>query len=101
MAGEENRRAGAALLVGIGDYSRADKLAALRYAARDAEALAEVLTDPALCGFPRDRVVLLTDGAARREDVVHRLSKWLPESTRGASLTLVFFAGHGAVQRVG
>src|SRR5579864_5233726 len=101
MAGEENCRVGAALLVGIGAYERSDKLATLRYAARDAEAIAEVLTDPALCGFPRDRVVLLTDADARREDVVHRLSKWLPEAARGANLALVYFASHGAVQKVG
>jgi serine/threonine protein kinase len=101
MAGGENRPAGAALLVGIGAYRHADKVAALRYAACDAEALAEVLTDRDVCGLPSDRVVLLTDGNACREDVVHRLSKWLPESARGANLALVFFAGHGAVQRVG
>src|SRR5262249_35183308 len=66
-----------------------------------AEALAEVLTDPAVCGFPDDRVMLLTDAGARREDFVSRLSKWLPERAKGAGIAVVFFAGHGAVQRVG
>jgi uncharacterized caspase-like protein len=45
--------------------------------------------------------VLLTDEDARRDDVVHRLSKWLPESARGADLALVYFAGHGAVELIG
>jgi serine/threonine protein kinase len=101
MAGEEKGRVGAALLVGIGAYECAGKVAMLRYAARDAEALAEVLTDSEVCGFPRDRVALLTDHGARREDVVHSLSKWLPERARGANLALIYFAGHGAVHRVG
>lgn len=97
MAGE----LGAALLVGIGAYQQAQKLATLRCAAHDAEGLADVLTDPALCGFPRDRVVLLTNENARREDIVHRLSKWLPATAQGSGLALVYFACHGAVQRVG
>jgi serine/threonine protein kinase len=101
MAGEAKRREGAALLVGIGAYQHTDKVAKLRYAARDAEALAEVLTDPGLCGFPGDRVMLLTDDHARREDVVHQLSKWLPDKAKGASIAVVYFAGHGTVQRVG
>jgi uncharacterized caspase-like protein len=101
MPDEENRRAGAELLVGIGAYRHGDKVATLRYAARDAEAMAEALGDPAVCGLPRDRVALLTDTGARREDVVHRLSKWLPQAARGAGLALVYFAGHGAVERVG
>jgi hypothetical protein len=33
--------------------------------------------------------------------LVSRLSKWLPETARGAEIVFLSFAGHGAVQRVG
>jgi uncharacterized caspase-like protein len=101
MAEEGTGLTGAALLVGIGNYRFAERVSPLRYAVRDAHALAETLLDPDVCGFSHDRVVLLTDDGARRDDVVHRLSKWLPEKARGADIAVVYFAGHGTVQRVG
>ena len=101
MAEEGTGLKGAALLVGIGSYLCAERVGPLRFAAGDAQALAETLLDPDICGFPRDRVMLLTDGDARRDDVVHRLSKWLVEQAKGADIAVVYFAGHGTVQRVG
>src|SRR4051812_29440781 len=97
MPGENGKRAGAALLVGVGDYLRADRVESLRYAARDAEALGEVLNDPRICGFPADRVKVLTDGQASRDELVHQLSKWLPAQAKGAEIVVIYFAGHGAV----
>ena len=44
---------------------------------------------------------LLTGHAATRDAVAHHLSKWLPEHARGAELALIYFAGHGMVQRLG
>ena len=89
-----------ALLFGIGEYHDRERIAPLRYAARDARALARLLTDPDVCAFPRDRVALLTDGRASRRDVVRRLSRWLPRQARDADLVLIYFAGHGVVQTV-
>jgi serine/threonine protein kinase/uncharacterized caspase-like protein len=101
MTAAPTDRTGVALLVGVGDYHHSDRIPSLRYAASDARALAAVLADPRLCAFPADRVVLLTDGAARRDDVVRRLSRWLPEHANGADLAVIYFAGHGMVQTVG
>jgi serine/threonine protein kinase len=94
-------RRAVALLIGISEYRQRDHIACLRYARRDARALFRVVTDPAVCGFHPDRVALLTDRHARREAVVRRLSGWLVEQGRGAELVLLYFAGHGVMQRVG
>ncbi len=90
-----------ALLVGIGGYRRADRIAGLHFAARDARALARLVRDDQLCGFPRDRVVLLTDAKASRANLVRHLSRWLPQESKGADLVLIYFAGHGTVELVG
>jgi serine/threonine protein kinase len=101
MPALNNCRAGVALVIGVGEYLRAERVEPLRFATRDAEALADALADPNLCSFPRDQVTLLTNGEARRDAVVQRLSRWLPEQACGAELVVIYFAGHGMVQTVG
>jgi serine/threonine protein kinase len=101
MPALNNCRAGVALVIGVGQYLRAEQVESLRFATRDAVALAEALADPDLCAFPREQVLLLADGDARRDEIVHRLSRWLPERARGTELVLIYFAGHGMVQTVG
>lgn len=101
MADEVDIRAGAALLIGIGRYQHADRIAPLPFAVRDAEALAEHLVNPEIGRFAAESVVVLTTETARRDEVVRRLSRWLPEAARGAEIALVYFAGHGMVRRVG
>jgi serine/threonine protein kinase/uncharacterized caspase-like protein len=90
-----------ALLFGIGEYQQGERIAPLRYPGRDARSLARLLADRDCCGFPRERVALLTDRHASRRDVVRRLSRWLPRQAEGAELVLIYFAGHGVVQPVG
>src|SRR5262245_1291331 len=94
-------RNAAALLAGIGRYRRADRIAGLSFAARDARALARLVRDEHVCGFPRDRVVLLADDKACRANLVRHLSRWLPQEAKGAELVLIYFAGHGTVEVVG
>ncbi|MFI5453922.1 MAG: protein kinase [Isosphaerales bacterium] len=101
MAMGDGGRSGAALLIGIGEYLHAERVWPLRYAARDAEALADVLIDSGVCGFPAPRVKLLTNADAGRDAVAHHLSKWLPEQAKGAEIAVIYFAGHGMVQAVG
>lgn len=101
MPAPSQPRAAAALIVGIGDYKHAGRIARLRYAPRDAKALARLLTDPAVCNFPAERVAVLTQERARRDRVVRCLSRWLPEQSQAAEVAVVYFAGHGLVQKVG
>ena len=82
IAGE---RTGAALVIGVGEYLHAEQVWPLRYAARDAEAMATLLIDLETCGFPDHGVKLLTDVNAGRDAIAHHLSKWLPERRRGPS----------------
>jgi serine/threonine protein kinase len=96
-----NPRNAVALLFGIGEYHRRERIAPLRYSARDARALSRLVTDPEVCSFQRERVSLLTDRNANRRNMVRRLSRWLPEQADGADLVLIYFAGHGVVQASG
>ena len=62
-------RAGVALVIGVGQYLRAERVERLRFATRDAMSLGSSLADPALCAFPANQVVVLTNGEARRDEV--------------------------------
>src|SRR5215212_367878 len=95
----ETRR-GVALVIGVGDYANPG-IQRLQFAVADAEALADLLTEPDVCGFPEGQVVLLTDAAADRDAVVQHLSEWLPTRSRGADLVVIYFAGHGLVRTAG
>ena len=94
------KRAGVALVVGISQYPH-QGIPALRFAARDARAVARVLADPDVCNFPPDQVALLLGAEACRDAIVRHLSKWLPETGRGAEIAVIYFAGHGMVRREG
>jgi serine/threonine protein kinase len=94
MPADRKRRA-LALVVGVGRYRLADRISTLPYATADAEAVAKALVNPKLCGFPEVGVELLRDAEATRDEVVSRLSKWLPSVADGAEIVVIYFAGHG------
>jgi serine/threonine protein kinase len=100
MTATSNGRKGVGLVIGVGTYPHPE-VRPLLYAPRDAEAVAETLADPEVCGFPCERVALLLDAEAERDAIIDRLSRWLPEQARGADLVFIYFAGHGVVQSVG
>jgi serine/threonine protein kinase len=100
MASDANCRHGAALVIGVGQYPHRD-IAPLRFATRDAHAMAAAFADPQVCAFPDDQVALLTDEAAHRDAIIHHLSNWLPQRGQGADIVVIYFAGHGMVQKVG
>ena len=101
MTWGEGERAGAAVVIGVGEYLHAESVRPLRFAARDAEAVAGALIDPTICGFPAGKVKLLTDAAACRDTMAHHLSKWLPSQAKGAEIVDIYFAGHGAIHAAG
>jgi len=100
MPSASGQRVGVALIVGVGKY-QSDRFQRLPYASRDARAMDQLLVDPDVCGFPRDRVALLTDRNARRDEILKYLSKWLPERSRGADIAVIYFACHGTQQQIG
>lgn len=60
----------------------------------DATAVADLLRDPARCGYPPAQVRLLGGEGARREPVLAALD-WLAASAGPAGTALVYFSGHG------
>jgi hypothetical protein len=83
---------GYALLVGIGEYSVAEFSAPVTR--NDAEALAMILIDASLAGYPAEHVQLLTGLQASRNGVLAAL-KSLATRTDAQSTVLLFFCGHG------
>jgi serine/threonine protein kinase len=98
MAAEPRR--GIALVIGVGRYAHPD-VPRLDHAVADADALADLLADPDVCGFPADQVKRLTDADAGRDAVVEHLSGWLPARSGGAEIAVIYFAGHGVAPAVG
>ncbi len=82
-----------ALLIGIGSYAHAPAMD-VPVTARDAGAVAAVLRDPRFCGYPADRVRLLSDAAATRAGVLAALEA-LATGAGADDTVLIFYAGHG------
>jgi hypothetical protein len=84
---------GHALVIGVGTYTY-DPSLNVPVVAADAAALARVLSDPAVCGYPAERVTVLTDADATRERVRAALDALANSATEEAIVTL-FLTGHG------
>ncbi|MBN2590021.1 MAG: SUMF1/EgtB/PvdO family nonheme iron enzyme [Sedimentisphaerales bacterium] len=90
-----------ALIVGINDYTN---VPTLRYGRSDAETLAKTLVER--CGFPRNNVILMTDGQEILSDPVSR-SRYptignlrsrinqISQLVESDDLLMISFAGHG------
>jgi hypothetical protein len=82
-----------ALLIGIGSYAHAPQLN-VPITVADASAVAAVLRDPQYCGYPPERVMLLSDAAASREGVLAALDGLAARAGEDDTV-FVFYAGHG------
>jgi hypothetical protein len=79
-----------AVLIGSSRYGSAE-LSDLPAVARNLAGLAEVLTDPALGGFPPDRCIVVPDPASARA-----AGRTLCEyAARAEDTLLIYWAGHG------
>ena len=84
------------MIIGISDYQDPN-IPDLRFARKDAEAVYEVLTDPAIGGFKKENVLLLVDEDATFMNIRSALRDWLVEKVSGEDdLVFIFFSGHGA-----
>ncbi len=91
--------AGRALLIGIGKgYPGRLQLPGVVRA--DAEGVARVLTDSALCGYPVENVQLLLDEQATRANIIDGLRR-LAKSAQPDDTVLLFFSGHGGQRTFG
>jgi hypothetical protein len=84
---------GYALVIGVGKYQYMSNYN-VPIAAKDAAAVAETLQTPAICGYPADQVILLTDQAATRAALLSALETLAAKMDADSTLFL-FFVGHG------
>jgi len=94
-----NFDSGRALLVGIGQ-GYPGRLELPRVVRADAEGVARVLTDQALCGYPENNVQLLLDEQATRVNIIEGLHK-LANTAQPEDSVFLFFSGHGGQRTFG
>lgn len=83
-----------ALIIGIDDYVYAPKL---KYAVKDAKAIAEVLIDE--YGFERDKVIELYNSKATRIEILKEFDR-VKNRAGVDDRVFIFFAGHGITERL-
>jgi uncharacterized caspase-like protein len=88
---------GYALLIGVGRYQH---VPSLPMAARDAQALHAVLTDPTRCAYPRQNIRLLKDEEVTLATLKEGLHWLAAQVSRDREATaVVFFSGHGCLHK--
>lgn len=85
---------GRALVIGVGRYASEPSLN-VPVVAEDAAALAGVLGDAAVCGYPAERVTVLTDADATRDRVRGALDALATSATED-DIVVLFITGHGS-----
>jgi hypothetical protein len=82
------------IVIGVGQF-RESGIAHVKYAARDAEAMAGYLKS--IVGIPSDRIRTLVDSHAHKSDLAEVLEKWLPEHADPTTVVYVSVTGRGVV----
>lgn len=83
-----------AVVIGVSDYADS-RIPALRYAAKDAQALHDWLVSPAGGRYAPARVKLLTDRNATAAAIKEALYTWLRQTIE-EDVVVIYFAGHGS-----
>lgn len=90
---KKNFDCGRALVIGIGEgYCPSLQLPSL--VRKDAEAVAQLLRDPTLCGYPSSQVQLLLDEQATKRNIVDALHDLAATANPGDTV-VIFYSGHG------
>ena len=84
-----------AVIVGIDLYND-PQIPNLRFARKDAEAIYQVLTDPAVGRFDPNNVITLLDADATERKIRSALGTKLPRRSSKRSTVCIYYAGHGA-----
>ncbi len=85
---------GHGLIIGVGQYNNIPG-ADVPIAASDAQAVAGILQDDRVCGYPAEQVHLLLNGNATREKILTALQA-IGEALGEDDTLLLFYCGHGA-----
>jgi len=80
-----------ALVIGVSKYRYVASLPATR----DAQGMRDVLASPDYCAYPPERVKLLEDDAATRDNILAALDAVCDAASAAGSRTFLYFSGHG------
>ncbi|MDH5640764.1 MAG: hypothetical protein OEY28_05680 [Nitrospira sp.] len=83
--------------IGVGAF-RNERMMQVKYAGRDAEVMAGYLR--AIGGVPDERVRVLVDHYALKEDIAETFDEWLPKHVDAATVVYVYFSGRAVVDGV-
>lgn len=81
-----------AVVIGISQY-REEVIPKVAYAAKDAEAVAQLLETQG--GIPKTHIKLLTDSKATYNDIRNHVNDWLKMRVKPESVVYIYYAGHG------
>ncbi|MCB0546678.1 MAG: tetratricopeptide repeat protein [Phaeodactylibacter sp.] len=93
MAGKGSARA---VIIGISDYED-ERIPSLKFAHRDAMAMAEFLQSAAGGNIPSDNIRMLLNGQATRGEIAMALY-WLVEQSKAGDRAIIYFSGHGDLE---
>ena len=82
------------IVVGVGQF-RESSIPSVKYAARDAEAMATYLKS--IGGIPPERVRILVDSHALKHDLAEVLEEWLPQHVDSTTVVYISVTGRGMV----
>jgi hypothetical protein len=82
------------IVVGVGQF-RESGIPSVKYAARDAEAMATYLKS--IGGIPPERVRILVDSHALKHDLAEVLEEWLPQHVDSTTVVYISVTGRGMV----
>lgn len=85
------------IAIGVGRF-RDELVPSVKYASRDAEVMASYLR--AIGSIPEDRVRVLVDTHALKQDLAETFDEWLPKRADPTTVVYVFFAGRALVDGV-
>ncbi len=85
------------IAIGVGRF-RNEHVPSVKYAGRDAEVMAGYLR--AIGSIPDDRVRVLLDTHALKQDLADTFDEWLPKRADAATVVYVFFSGRALVDGV-
>lgn len=85
-----------ALVIGVGQYHYS--VDPLKYAAADAQSFHDFLRSPEGGGLPSDRIRLLLNKEATRENIINNM-EWLASKAFENDLVIIYLATHGMVDQ--
>ncbi len=88
-----------ALVVGIARYKNLPESAQLQFPERDAESIYSILISPEGGNFKAENVRRLIGPKATLANLRRELEEWLPAVATAEDRVLIYFAGHGFVNR--